>query len=169
MTKAISEQQYLMVPSEEFLRPFKVLTAGGKLKTWVSIFIHKRCVLGVAGAVSRTITAPIDRLKMILMVNNETKAKGIKWGLEKMRSEGKHKSHSFVVRFFVFLGSFKAWFKGNGTNVLKIAPETAIKLAATDSLKTYIVQDPEQIHPSERIICGGIAGAIAQVINTTFV
>lgn len=69
----------------------------------------------------------------------------------------------------MFLGSFKAWFKGNGTNVLKIAPETAIKLATTDSLKAYIVQDPEQIHPSERIICGGIAGAIAQVMNTTLI
>lgn len=32
-------------------------------------------------------------------------------------------------------GSIKAFFKGNGTNVVKIAPETAIKLTMNDILK----------------------------------
>eukprot|EP00210_Caulerpa_lentillifera_P000608 g589.t1 len=144
MTKAISKEQYLMVPSEELLRPLKLLTAGGET--------HMLCldplagVLGLAGAVSRTLTAPIDRLKMILMVNNESSPRNLTWGINKMLAEG----------------SPKALFKGNGTNVLKIAPETAIKLAVTDSLKKHIVQDPERIHPMERLICGGIAGATAQ-------
>lgn len=42
----------------------------------------------MAGAVSRTATAPIDRLKMILMVDNGTKRKSLIWGIRKMSSEG---------------------------------------------------------------------------------
>ena len=32
-------------------------------------------------------------------------------------------------------GTVRAFFKGNGTNVVKIAPETAIKLTLNDALK----------------------------------
>jgi hypothetical protein len=37
-------------------------------------------------------------------------------------------------------GSIKAYFKGNGTNVLKIAPETSIKLGLNDYLKRVVPQ-----------------------------
>lgn len=37
-------------------------------------------------------------------------------------------------------GSVKAYFKGNGTNVLKIAPETSIKLGLNDYLKRVVPQ-----------------------------
>ena len=46
---------------------------------------------------------------------------------------------------------------------MKIAPETAIKLAMTDVLKAYVAQDPDEILPVERFICGGLAGGAAQV------
>ena len=60
-------------------------------------------------------------------------------------------------------GSIKAYFKGNGTNVLKIAPETAIKMATNDLLKAIVAQDPDNILPFERFVCGGLAGGTAQV------
>lgn len=62
------------------------------------------------------------------------------------------------------LGSLKSFFRGNGTNVVKIVPETAIKLTGSDVLKPYIVQNLDDIQPQERFVCGAMAGAAAQVI-----
>ncbi len=57
----------------------------------------------------------------------------------------------------------KAYFKGNGTNVLKIAPETSIKLTLNDRLKRHVCSSDEIITPLERMVCGGVSGAVAQV------
>jgi len=58
---------------------------------------------GLAGAISRTATAPIDRLKMLLQVQ-ESQHLTLRQGLKIMASEG----------------SVRAYFKGNGTNALKV-------------------------------------------------
>lgn len=60
-------------------------------------------------------------------------------------------------------GSIKSYFKGNGTNVLKIAPETSIKLALNDKLKQHIHLDTGDITPWQRMACGGVSGAVGQV------
>lgn len=43
-------------------------------------------------------------------------------------------------------GTVRAFFKGNGTNVVKIAPETAIKLTLNDALKR-VRSAAEQLRP----------------------
>uniref|UniRef100_A0A6U0VR38 Mitochondrial carrier protein n=1 Tax=Polytomella parva TaxID=51329 RepID=A0A6U0VR38_9CHLO len=102
---------------------------------------------GLAGAISRTATAPIDRLKMLLQVQDQAKGLSIRDGLQKMRSEG----------------TISAYFRGNGANVLKIAPETALKLTLNDSIRHFISNDdPKAVTVSDRMISGAIAGAIAQ-------
>lgn len=63
----------------------------------------------------------------------------------------------------VLPGSFRSYFRGNGANVVKIAPETALKLTLNDTLKQVFAHDPENIRASERFVCGGVAGALAQV------
>ena len=62
-----------------------------------------------------------------------------------------------------FTGTIKAFFRGNGTNVLKIAPETAIKLTFNDRIKRTLVSDIDSITPLQRLSCGALAGAVAQV------
>ena len=52
---------------------------------------------------------------------------------------------------------------GNGTNVIKIAPETAIKLTCNDRLKRMVCKDVEEITPLQRMLSGALAGAVAQV------
>ncbi|KAG7214691.1 hypothetical protein INR49_010583 [Caranx melampygus] len=67
----------------------------------------------VAGAVSRTGTAPLDRIKVFMQVHSS-----------------KSNKISLVGGFRLMLteGGLRSLWRGNGINVLKIAPETAIKL-----------------------------------------
>ncbi|XP_059552925.1 mitochondrial adenyl nucleotide antiporter SLC25A23 isoform X2 [Myotis daubentonii] len=85
----------------------------------------KQLVAGaVAGAVSRTGTAPLDRLKVFMQVHSsKTNQLNILGGLRNMIQEG---------------GVHSLW-RGNGINVLKIAPESAIKFMAYEQvLKTRL-------------------------------
>ncbi|KAL3155458.1 hypothetical protein ABBQ38_011014 [Trebouxia sp. C0009 RCD-2024] len=113
-------------------RPFKIMAAGG-----------------IAGAISRTCTAPVDRLKMLLQIQDGATALTLRGGMQKMAAEG----------------TIKAYFRGNGVNVVKIAPETALRLTLNDRIKAVVAKNHmERITPWERMACGGLAGASAQAI-----
>lgn len=51
-------------------------------------------------------------------------------------------------------GSVKAFFRGNGANVAKIAPETAAKFAIYDAYKRHFYADrkPDEIRWYERLL-----------------
>ncbi|XP_037106469.1 calcium-binding mitochondrial carrier protein SCaMC-1-like [Syngnathus acus] len=101
----------------------------------------------MAGAVSRTGTAPLDRMKVFMQVH-ASKSNNINLvdGFKQMLKEGG-------------LGSL--W-RGNGINVLKIAPETAIKFMAYEKYKKMLSSEPGKIKTHERFIAGSLAGATAQ-------
>jgi solute carrier family 25 phosphate transporter 23/24/25/41 len=145
---------------------------------------------GLAGAISRTATAPIDRLKMILQVQEDARGMSLREGLSRIASEGDSpvdidvlssacslnvQDSCKAVHFAAQSGSVCAYFRGNGANVFKIAPETALKLTLNDKLKHAVARDPEHIQPLERFLFGGMSGAVAQVsisypcCNPTFV
>jgi solute carrier family 25 (mitochondrial phosphate transporter), member 23/24/25/41 len=54
----------------------------------------------------------------------------------------------------------KSFFKGNGVNCIKIAPETATKFFFFDFLKNSFCDDPSNITMVERFLSGGVAGII---------
>ena len=62
-------------------------------------------------------------------------------------------------------GTVKSFFRGNGANCLKIAPETALKFAINDRIKRFVCQghDTSKMGFFERLLSGGISGGIAQV------
>ena len=100
-----------------------------------------------AGIVSRTCTAPLDRLKVLMQTQslNEKKLKLMK-GFSKMLAEG---------------GVLSLW-RGNGANVLKIAPETSIKFYAYETVKSLINEQRSEVTVGQRFIAGSLAGSIAQ-------
>ncbi|XP_022225328.2 calcium-binding mitochondrial carrier protein SCaMC-1-B isoform X2 [Drosophila obscura] len=103
---------------------------------------------GIAGGVSRTCTAPLDRIKVYLQV--QTTRMGISECAQIMLNEG---------------GSRSMW-RGNGINVLKIAPETALKFAAYEQMKRLIRGEDasRQMSIVERFYAGAAAGGISQTI-----
>uniref|UniRef100_A0A8P4K5M2 EF-hand domain-containing protein n=1 Tax=Dicentrarchus labrax TaxID=13489 RepID=A0A8P4K5M2_DICLA len=100
----------------------------------------KQLVAGaVAGAVSRTGTAPLDRMKVFMQVHSsKTNRISLIGGFKQMIIEG---------------GITSLW-RGNGINVLKIAPETAIKFMSYEQGKN--------IETHKRFMAGSLAGATAQ-------
>ncbi|XP_004593588.1 mitochondrial adenyl nucleotide antiporter SLC25A25 isoform X2 [Ochotona princeps] len=102
---------------------------------------------GGAGAVSRTCTAPLDRLKVLMQVHaSRSNNMCIVGGFTQMIREG----------------GTKALWRGNGINVLKIAPESAIKFMAYEQIKRLVGSDQETLRIHERLVAGSLAGAIAQ-------
>ncbi|KAK4754679.1 hypothetical protein SAY87_002783 [Trapa incisa] len=104
---------------------------------------------GVAGAVSRTATAPLDILKVILQVQT-TNAHIIP-----------------AIKDIYRKGKLKGFFRGNGLNVTKVAPESAIRFYVYEMLKKFIVkakggEDKAEIGALGRLLAGGLAGAVAQ-------
>ncbi|XP_036624087.1 calcium-binding mitochondrial carrier protein SCaMC-1-like [Trichosurus vulpecula] len=102
---------------------------------------------GIAGAVARTCTAPLDRLKIIMQV------------------QGVDSKQIHIVDGFKFMlreGGILSFWRGNGVNVLKIAPETAVKVLAYDQYKKLFTQDITKINNIERFVSGSLAGATAQ-------
>lgn len=70
-----------------------------------------------------------------------------------------------MIRNINYEGGYKAYFKGNGVNCLKVAPETAIKFYLFDYIKNIFCKNAENKNENpnlgQRFISGGIAGCIA--------
>jgi solute carrier family 25 (mitochondrial phosphate transporter), member 23/24/25/41 len=66
-------------------------------------------------------------------------------------------------------GGIRSLFAGNGLNVLKVMPESAIKFGAYEASKRAFAKfeggDPNHLHPTAQFLAGGIRGAVAQVVS----
>ncbi|KAM9734605.1 calcium-binding mitochondrial carrier protein SCaMC-2-B-like isoform 2-T3 [Menidia menidia] len=102
---------------------------------------------GGAGAASRTCTAPLDRLKVLMQVHAS-------------RSNSMHITSGFS--HMIREGGVRSLWRGNGINVIKIAPESAIKFMAYEQIKRLIGSNQETFGIAERLVAGSLAGAIAQ-------
>ncbi|VDN33927.1 unnamed protein product [Dibothriocephalus latus] len=106
---------------------------------------------GIAGCVSRTSTAPLDRVKVIWQ------ARG-----------GKAASTGLIGSFKTMLreGGYASMWRGNGVNCIKIAPESAIKFQAYEFFKKLIRGDRQDqtVALQEKFLAGAMAGATAQTL-----
>ncbi|KAI0154469.1 mitochondrial carrier [Xylariaceae sp. FL1272] len=125
----------------------------------------------IAGGISRTATAPLDRLKVFLLVNTKSDANvalnAAKNGrpLVALRTAGI--PFATAVSDLYKAGGMRGFFAGNGLNVVKIMPETAIRFGAYEAAKKTLAGleghgDPHSINPYSKFIAGGVAGMVAQ-------
>ncbi|TRX90445.1 hypothetical protein FHL15_008614 [Xylaria flabelliformis] len=125
----------------------------------------------VAGGISRTATAPLDRLKVYLLVNtkSETNAalNAAKSGRVLQAFKNAGRPLLAAVGDLYKSGGLRGFFAGNGLNVVKIMPETAIRFGAYEAAKNALAgleghNDPHSINPYSKFVAGGAAGMAAQ-------
>lgn len=107
----------------------------------------------MAGCVSRTGTAPLERIKVFRQVSwvNEKRSPAFsKRTLLNGKSphlDCEHQVHGFrefkgnvlrTLQNMVKEGGVQSLWRGNGMNVLKIAPETAVKFTAYEQVETTL-------------------------------
>ncbi|KAG5184595.1 mitochondrial carrier domain-containing protein [Tribonema minus] len=116
-----------------------------------------------AGVVSRTATAPMDRLKNRDSVNRQAQAPMdrrkvlLQAGTERGTIMG-------GLRGIWAEGGWRAFWRGNGANVIKIMPESAIRFMGYDFFKKRISKDPDEVTIIERFIAGALAGCTGQIL-----
>ncbi|KAI1756356.1 mitochondrial carrier domain-containing protein [Xylaria castorea] len=105
------------------------------------------CAGGVAGAVSRTVVSPLERLKILLQVqsagHNEYKL-SVGKALGKMwKEEG-----------------WRGFMRGNGTNCIRIVPYSAVQFGSYNLYRRHFFErEPGTVMgPLQRLLCGGVAG-----------
>mmetsp|Transcript_30652 Transcript_30652/g.78712 ORF Transcript_30652/g.78712 Transcript_30652/m.78712 type:complete len:322 (-) Transcript_30652:669-1634(-) len=104
---------------------------------------------GVAGGLSRTAVAPLERLKILMQVqgNSGRVYTGVYQGLVYMaKTEG-----------------VRGMMKGNGTNCVRIIPNSAVKFFAYEHISSAFMNmgSDGQITPLTRLAAGACAGIIA--------
>ncbi|KAB2069723.1 hypothetical protein ES319_A08G111100v1 [Gossypium barbadense] len=134
----------------------KIASEGVKAPSHALLSICKSLVAGgVAGGVSRSAVAPLERLKILLQVQNphSIKYNGTIQGLKYIwRTEG-----------------FRGMFKGNGTNCARIIPNSAVKFFSYEEASKGILylyrqqsgNEDAQFTPLLRLGAGACAGIIA--------
>ncbi|XP_023588881.1 mitochondrial carrier protein SCaMC-3L, partial [Trichechus manatus latirostris] len=136
--------QQVLDTGEQLMVPVDVLEVDNE-KTWWKFLLSG----AVAGAVSRTGTAPLDRAKVYMQVySSKTNLMNLLGGLRSMVQEG----------------GFRSLWRGNGINVLKIAPEYAIKFSVFEQCKNYFCGIHGTPPFQERILAGSLAVAISQTL-----
>lgn len=139
---------------------------------------------GIAGAVSRTTTAPFDRLKMLLQAQNSSamlagvatkqlaggKPAAARPGVIRPAPDAAARAAAAPeyrgiwnsLKKIYFESGWKGFYRGNGTNIIKIAPESAVKFWAYESIKRMLCRDSSAPAIKEKLIAGSAAGAISQ-------
>ena len=128
-------------------------TSSSQRELWI-----KFCCGAVAGGISRTAVAPLERLKILLQTNTagSDASQGTFRALARMwRAEG-----------------LQGLFRGNGVNVLRVAPASAVQFMANDEFKRLwaavkggSAADVDALTFSERVLAGSFAGALSSALT----
>lgn len=148
----LSIDDWSLVPPD--LKPDSNAEANGE-KSLTTIFIAG----GASGIVSRSMTAPLDRVKIMLQAGapkgtRETGSNPKEWQSGRVRN---------AARVIYKDSGVKGFWRGNGANILKVMPESAMKFVTYDLVKGVICSDPDEITIPERLVAGCTAGAVSQL------
>ncbi|PGH21598.1 hypothetical protein AJ80_03031 [Polytolypa hystricis UAMH7299] len=108
---------------------------------------------GVAGAVSRTIVSPLERLKILLQIQSVG------------RNEYKLTISKALVKIWKEEG-WRGYMRGNGTNCIRIIPYSAVQFGSYSFYKKLIEPYPgADLTALNRLFCGGVAGITSVTVT----
>ncbi|KFY46288.1 hypothetical protein V495_02580 [Pseudogymnoascus sp. VKM F-4514 (FW-929)] len=133
-------------PAERALKPkpsLKVL----QMREFISQPVTAAfCAGGVAGAVSRTVVSPLERLKILYQIQGAG------------RQEYTQSVTKSLARIWREEG-WKGFMRGNGTNCIRIVPYSAVQFGSYNFYKKFFEPTPgADLSSFRRLICGGAAG-----------
>lgn len=105
------------------------------------------CAGGVAGAVSRTVVSPLERLKILFQVQSAG------------RNEYKLSVGKALQKMWVEEG-WRGFMRGNGTNCIRIVPYSAVQFGSYNFYKRNFFESTPgaDLSAAMRLTCGGLAG-----------
>ncbi|OQV03541.1 hypothetical protein CLAIMM_08574 [Cladophialophora immunda] len=126
---------------------------------------------GFASATSRTVTAPLDRLKVFLIGQTNSKHGTLDQLYRGQPIEASKEAWLSLQTAWSALwkaGGVRSLWAGNGLNILKMFPEGAIKFGTYEGAKRFFtkvqgVSDPSQISRTAQFVSGGFGGVLAQI------
>ncbi|MCJ1476792.1 hypothetical protein MMC13_005461 [Lambiella insularis] len=125
----------------------------------------------IAGVVSRTATAPLDRLKVFLIaqtgVRDET-IQAVKTGAPLKATKLASRPLIDATLQLWRMGGIRSMFAGNGLNVVKVMPESAIKFGSYEASKRAMARleghdDPRALNPWSQFFAAGMGGMFSQL------
>jgi solute carrier family 25 phosphate transporter 23/24/25/41 len=115
---------------------------------------------GLAGTVTKTATAPLDRIKVLLQVQAMNKA-----------VDGKYVGIVGSTRMILQEEGMRAMWRGNWANCARIVPVYASRFAFNDLIRAQIVepgQDLKKLRFTQSVMAGSLAGLAQQVLCYPF-
>jgi len=127
---------------------------------------------GVSGITSRTVTAPLDRLKVYLIAqttNTNDALQAAKSGAPVQAGRQGMRTLINACKDLWAAGGIRSLFAGNGINVIKVMPESAVKFGSYEASKRAVARfeghsDTRNISGPSQFIAGGMAGMISQAV-----
>lgn len=128
---------------------------------------------GVSGVISRTCTAPLDRLKVFLIARTDLSSTILNSKqdlLAKNPNADLAKIKSPIVKAMTTLyrqGGLRAFYVGNGLNIVKVFPESSMKFGSFELAKKLMTElegcrETSELSKFSTYIAGGLAGVVAQ-------
>jgi hypothetical protein len=124
---------------------------------------------GIAGATSRTVTSPLDVVKILFQVQSAPIGK-LSTDAHATAASAASAAHGGRTVYTGFLPAFatiykeeglRGFWKGNGVACLRLFPYSAVKFFVFDELKPLFLNKMGRLDPNMSVVCGATAGIIA--------
>jgi len=114
---------------------------------------------GTAGGIAKTITAPIERVKILLQLQDVS---------TQISADKRYNGIIDCFRRVTAEQGFSSFWRGNWANIIRYFPTQAFNFAFKDTYKQYIVRHSPKTDKTlfflENLACGGAAGASSLLI-----